>query len=443
MNIQLSEHFTYRKLLRFTLPSIVMMVFSSIYGVVDGIFVSNFAGKQAFAAINLIMPYIMLFGTLGIMVGTGGTALVSMTMGTGDSKRANQIFSQLIYATALGGIVLTIIGIALLRPAAILMGAQGDTIGLCVTYGLYVLPATPALLLQFAFQSFCAAAEKPNLGLGLTVAAGVANIILDALFVGVFRWGLIGAAVATALSQCIGGIVPLIYFARENPSPLRLTRAKIEGPILLRTCTNGSSELMSNLSMSVVGVLYNRQLMAYAGEDGVAAYGVIMYVTFIFIAVFLGYSIGAAPVIGYHYGAGNREELKSLFRKSLVIIGIMALVLTAAAEALAAPLSAVFVGYDRGLYEMTKWAFMVYSLSFLVCGFSIYGSSHFTALNNGLISAVISFLRTLVFQSAAVMLLPIFFGLDGIWFAIVAAELISMILTIFCFVKFRKRYHYA
>lgn len=443
MNIQLSEHFTYRKLLRFTLPSIVMMVFSSIYGVVDGIFVSNFAGKQAFAAINLIMPYIMVFGTLGIMFGTGGTALVSMTMGTGDKKRANEIFSQLIYAIIIGGVVMTVIGIALLRPAAVLMGAEGDTIDLCVTYGQYVLPALTALLLQNAFQSFCVAAEKPNLGLGLTVAAGVANIVLDALFVGVFGWGLIGAAVATAMSQCIGGIVPLIYFARENDTPLRLTKAKIEGNILLRTCTNGSSELMSNLSMSLVGILYNRQLMAYAGEDGVAAYGVIMYVTFIFIAVFLGYSIGVAPVIGYHYGADNREELKGLFRKSLTIIAVMAVALTTAAEVLARPLSAIFVGYDAALLEMTTRAFMIYSLSFLPCGFSIYGSSHFTALNNGLISAVISFLRTLLFQAAAVMLLPVFLGLDGIWAAIVVAELASLILTVFCFVKFRSRYHYA
>ena len=443
MNIQLSEHFTYRKLLRFTMPSIIMMVFTSIYGVVDGIFVSNFAGKTAFAAINLIMPYIMMFGTLGIMVGTGGTALVSMTLGAGDKRRANQIFSQLIYATAIGGVVMTTIAIALLRPAAVLMGAEGEMLELCVRYGLFTLPAMTAFLLQNEFQSFCVAAEKPNLGLGLTVAAGVTNIVLDALFVGVFGWGLEGAAVATAISQCIGGIVPLIYFARPNPSLLRLTKAKIEGRILLRTCTNGSSELMSNLSMSLVSILYNLQLMAFAGEDGVAAYGVIMYVNFIFIAVFLGYSIGSAPVIGYHYGAQNHDEMKSLLRRSLVIVGVMALVLTTLAELMAGPLSAIFVSYDRALFDMTKRAFMIYSLSFLLCGFNIFGSSFFTALNNGLVSAVISFLRTLVCQAAAVMILPVFLDLDGVWLAIVVAEFAALLLTGGCFIAFRKRYHYA
>ena len=443
MNIQLSDHFTYGKLLRFTVPSIIMMVFTSIYGVVDGLFVSNFAGKQAFAAINLIMPYLMMFGTFGIMVGTGGTALVSMTLGTGDQKRANAIFSQLIYTTLIFGVTVTVVGIACLRPAAILLGAEGSTVDLCVRYGLFVLPAMPAYLLQNAFQSFCVAAEKPNLGLGLTVAAGVANILLDWLFVGVWQGGLVGAALATAISQCIGGIVPLVYFARKNPSPLKLTRAKIELWVLGRTFTNGSSEMMSNLALSIVSMLYNLQLMAYAGEDGVAAYGVIMYVSFIFIAVFLGYSIGAAPLIGYHHGADNRPELKNLFRKSLMIIGVMSVAMTLVATVLSGTLAGIFVGYDAQLYAMTKRAFGIYALSFMASGISIYGSSHFTALNNGLISAAISFLRALVFQTAAVLLLPLVWGLDGIWFSILVAEGISALLTVGCFVAFRRRYHYA
>ena len=443
MNIQLSDHFTYGKLLRFTVPSIIMMVFTSIYGVVDGLFVSNFAGKQAFAAINLIMPYLMMFGTFGIMVGTGGTALVSMTLGTGDQKRANAIFSQLIYTTLIFGVTVTVVGIACLRPAAILLGAEGSTVDLCVRYGLFVLPAMPAYLLQNAFQSFCVAAEKPNLGLGLTVAAGVANILLDWLFVGVWQGGLVGAALATAISQCIGGIVPLVYFARKNPSPLKLTRAKIELWVLGRTVTNGSSEMMSNLALSIVSMLYNLQLRAYAGEDGVAAYGVIMYVSFIFIAVFLGYSIGAAPLIGYHHGADNRPELKNLFRKSLMIIGVMSVAMTLVATVLSGILAGIFVGYDAQLYAMTKRAFGIYALSFMASGISIYGSSHFTALNNGLISAAISFLRALVFQTAAVLLLPLVWGLDGIWFSILVAEGISALLTVGCFVAFRRRYHYA
>ena len=443
MNIQLSEHFTYKKLLQFTFPSVAMMVFTSIYGVVDGIFVSNYAGKTAFAAINLIIPYIMVFGTLGIMVGTGGTALVSMTMGTGDRKRANEIFSQLVYVCIALGIALTILGIALLRPVAIALGAEGAMIDDCVLYGRLTMPAMTALILQMAFQSFCVAAEKPNLGLGLTVGAGIANIVLDALFVGFFHWGLAGAAIATATSQCVGGLIPLIYFGRPNNSPLRLVKARPEAKVLLRTCTNGSSELMSNLSMSLVSMLYNLQLMKYAGENGVAAYGVIMYVNFIFIAVFLGYSMGSAPIIGFHHGAQNETELKSLFRKSMVINAVLSVALTLLAELLATPLSAIFVSYDPDLFDMTVRAFMIYSLSFLVCGFNIFGSSLFTALNNGLISAAISFLRTLVFQVAAVLILPVFFQLDGIWISVLVAELIAVILTVFCFIKYRKRYHYA
>lgn len=441
MKIQLSEHFTYKKLLRFSLPSMVMMVFTSIYCVVDGLFVSNYAGTTAFAAVNLIMPYLMLFGTLGIMIGTGGTALVSMTLGTGDRTRANRIFSQLIWFAILGGAVLAILAIMLLRPAAILMGAQGELEDLCVSYGLYILPALPALLLQNVFQSFCVAAEKPNLGLGFTVAAGLTNIVMDALLVP--RMGIRGAAIATALSQCVGGLGPVIYFLRKNNSLLRLSWARIEGSILLRTCTNGSSELMSNLSMNLVGILYNWQLMKFAGEQGVAAYGVIMYVNFIFVSLFLGYCFGVAPVIGYHYGAQNHVELKGLLRKSLVILTGMSLGLTALAEGLAAPLSHIFVGHDPALFDMTREAFIICSLTFLLCGFSIFGSSFFTALNNGLVSAAISFLRTLVCQVAAVLIMPVFFGLDGIWWSVVVAELISAVLTAICIIIFRKRYHYA
>ena len=442
MKIQLSDHFTYGRLLRFTLPSIVMMIFTSIYGVVDGIFVSNFAGKTAFAAINLIMPYLMVFGTLGFMVGTGGTALVSMTLGLGDKKKANEVFSMLIYFSIIGGVILTVLSILFMRPAAVALGATGQMLEDCVLYGNIVQLALTAYILQYAFQSFCVTAEKPNLSLGMTVASGVCNIVLDALFVGVFGWGLVGAAVATAIAQILGGMIPIIYFLRPNDSLLRLGKCRFDGNALLRTCTNGSSELMSNLSMSLVSMLYNLQLMKYAGEDGIAAYGVIMYVNFIFISIYVGFAIGSAPIAGYNHGAQNHEELKGLLRRSTVILAGFAGVMTAAAVLLAEPLSAIFVSYDAGLYEMTVRAFRIYSLSFLVCGFNIFGSSFFTALNNGLISAVISFIRTLVCQTAAVMLLPLAFGLDGIWWSILAAEAAAMVLTVYFLVRNRKRYHY-
>lgn len=441
--IQLSDHFNYRRLLRFTFPSVVMMIFTSIYGVVDGIFVSNFAGKTPFAAINLIMPYLMILGTIGFMIGSGGTALVSMTMGAGDKKKANEIFSLLTYTCLISGGVLAILGLLFLNQAAVLLGAEGVMLDDCVRYGRIILLALPFFIVQNAFQSFCIAAEKPNLGLGITVAAGLTNIVLDALFVGLFRWGIIGAAVATALSQTVGAAISLIYFVRPNTSLLRLGKTRFDGHALLRTCVNGSSELMSNLSMSLVSMLFNFQLMRFAGEDGVAAYGVIMYVNFIFLAIFFGYSIGSAPIIGFHYGADNQDELKNLLRRSLILISIFAVTMTASAILLARPLSAIFVSYDENLMNMTVRAFLIYSLSFLVCGFNIFGSSFFTALNNGLISAVISFFRTLVFQSVTVLILPEFLGLDGIWWSIVAGEAGALVLTVICLIRNAKRYHYV
>ena len=443
MTIQLSNHFTFRRLLRFTLPSIAMMIFTSVYGVVDGIFVSNFAGKTAFAAVNLIMPYVMGFGTLGFMVGTGGTALISMTMGAGDRKKANELFSLLTCTAVIGGIVLTVLSIAFMRPAAKLLGGQGQMLEDAVLYGCIVQSALTAYILQFAFQSFCVAAEKPNLSLIMTVVSGCTNIVLDALFVGVFRWGLVGAAVATAFAQILGAVIPLVYFARENPSPLKLGKCSFDGKALLRTAANGSSELMSNLSMSLVSMLYNLQLMNHAGEDGIAAYGVIMYVNFIFIAVFIGLSIGAAPIIGFNHGAENHAELRNVLQKCLTLLAAFSVVLTLTAELIARPLAGVFVGYDATLHDMTTRGFRIYILSFLLSGFNIFGSSFFTALNNGLISALISFLRTLVFQIGAVLLLPLLFELDGIWWSVVAAELGSLALTAFFMMKYRKQYHYA
>ena len=443
MKIQLSDHFTYGRLLKFTFPSIVMMVFTSIYGVVDGIFVSNFAGKTPFAAINLIMPYLMLTSVLGFMVGTGGTALISMTLGMGDKKKANEIFSLLTWVCIIGGIVLTALSMVFMRPVAILLGATGQMLEDCVTYGMIVQLALTAYILQYAFQSFCVAAEKPNLSLTMMVVAGVCNILLDALFVAVFRWGLVGAAVATTIAQITGAIIPIVYFICPNSSLLRLGKCRFDGKALLRTFTNGASELMSNLSMSLVSMLCNLQLMAWAGEDGIAAYGVIMYVNFAFMSVYIGFVIGAAPLVGYNHGADNRPELKNIFRKSLILLGAFSLVMTLLAEITSAPLSKIFVGYDPKLYEITVRGFRIYSLSFLLCGFNLFGSSLFTALNNGLISAVISFFRTLICQIAAVMLLPLVLKLDGIWLSIVVAELAALVLTVICFAKYRKRYHYA
>ena len=442
MNIQLSDHFTYKKLLRFTLPSIAMMIFTSIYGVVDGFFVSNFVGKTPFAAVNFIMPFLMILGTFGFMFGAGGSALVSKTMGEGDMRRANRLFSMITYISIGVGIVVAALGIVFIPYIASWLGAEGGMLTDCVIYGRIILLALPAFTIQMEFQSFFVTAEKPQLGLISTVVAGVTNMVLDLLFVAVFKWGLIGAAAATAISQLVGGLFPLVYFGRKNTSLLRLTKAGFDGKALLKTCTNGSSELMSNISMSLVGMLYNTQLMKYAGENGVAAYGVLMYVCLIFIGAFIGYSIGTAPVIGYHYGAENHSELKSLIKKSLTIISLFSLAMLILGETLAKPLSLLFVGYDADLLDLTHRGFLIFSFSFLFAGIAIFGSSFFTALNNGAISALISFLRTLVFQVATILILPLIWKTDGIWISVVVAELMAASVTAILFIIMKKKYHY-
>ena len=442
MKVNLSDHFTYRKLLNFVLPSIVMMVFTSIYGVVDGLFVSNYAGKTAFAAINLVMPFIMVLGGMGFMIGTGGTALVAKVLGEGEKKEANRYFSMMVLVTLLLGVTLSVVGVIFMRPVSRLLGATEAMMDDCVLYGRIVIAFTFTFMLQNVFQSLLIVAEKPRLGLAVTVAAGVTNMVLDALFVGGFGWGIAGAAVATGLSQCVGGILPLIYFLRPNNSLLRLCKTRLELRPILKACGNGSSELMSNISSSFVSMLYNFQLLRFAGEDGVSAYGVLMYVQFIFVAIYVGYAVGSAPIVGFHYGAKNHNELKNLLRKSTLLMASSGVVLTILAMVLAGPLAKIFVGYDQGLYDLTRHAFRVFAYSFLLAGFNIFASSFFTALNNGAVSAAISFLRTLLFQTASVLLLPLVLGVDGVWWAIFAAEVFASLISVaFLFAK-RERYHY-
>ena len=440
--IQLSDHFGYRRLIRFTMPSILMMIFTSIYGVVDGFFVSNFVGKTPFAAVNFIMPFLMVVGALGFMFGTGGSALIARTMGEGKQEKAREIFSLLVYATVISGVVIAALSIIFLRPIAVFLGADGSMLADCVLYGRIILLALPFLMLQYAFSSFMITAEKPKLGLSVTVIAGITNMVGDFVFMAVLDWGIIGAALATAIGQVIGGMIPLIYFSRKNPSCLRIGRPKWDSKAILRTCTNGSSELMSNISMSLIGMLYNAQLMKYAGENGVAAYGTIMYVNFIFLAVFIGYSTGVAPIISFHYGAANTGEVKGLLRRSTVIVLIVSLMMFIISEVLATPLAAIFVSYDGVLLEMTVHAFTIYAVSFLFAGIAIFGSAFFTALNDGLTSALISFLRTLLFQSAAVMIMPLVWDLDGIWYSVVAAEIMAVLATVAFLLFKRKKYGY-
>ena len=442
--IQLSDHFTFGRLLRFTVPTMGMMVFTSIYSVVDGFFVSNFAGKTPFAAVNLIYPFLMIFSTVGFMFGTGGSAIVAKTFGEGDSKKANEYFSLFVYVTAVLGIILAVLGIVFIRPIAILLGAEGEMLENAIVYGRIILLALPFNVLQFLFQSFFVTAEKPKMGLTVTMTSGFTNMVLDAVLVILLpqQYKLAGAAVATALSQTVGGLFPLVYFSHKNDSILKLGSTKFNGKVIVKASTNGSSEFMSNISMSLVGMLYNVQLLKYAGEDGVAAYGVMMYVSMIFSALFIGYSIGTAPIVGYHDGAMNYTELKGLLRKSLIIIGSFGILMVASAEILALPLAKIFVSYDETLLELTVSGFRIYALSFFFMGYAIYSSGFFTALNDGLTSALISFLRTLVFQVAAVLILPSLLGIDGIWYSIMVAEFMAVVFSIIFLIAKRKKYHY-
>ncbi|MBS5843774.1 MAG: MATE family efflux transporter [Clostridiales bacterium] len=444
MRIQLSDHFTYGKLIRFTIPSIAMMIFTSIYGVVDGFFISNFAGKTPFSAVNLIMPFLMIVATVGFMFGTGGTAIVAKTFGEGNKEKANKYFSLFVYVAFALGVIFAILGIVFIRPISALLGAEGELLKNCVVYARIILAALPFYVLQLLFQSFFAAAEKPQLGLAVTVSAGVTNIVLDAVLVILLpqEYKLAGAAIATAMGQFVGGVIPLFYFIRKNNSILRLGKTTFDGKAILKACTNGSSEFMSNVSMSIVGMLYNIQLLKYAEENGVAAYGVMMYVSMIFSAAFIGYSIGVAPVISYHNGAQNHKESKGLLRQSLTMIGFFGIGMVVVAELAALPLAKIFVGYDAELMTLTVSGFKIFALSFVFMGFAIFSSGFFTALNDGLTSALISFLRTLVFQIAAVLLLPLIWEINGVWISIVVAEVMAVAISAVFLVVKRKKYHY-
>lgn len=441
--IQLLEHFTYKKLIRFTIPTVAMMIFTSVYGVVDGLFVSNIVGSEAFAGVNLIMPALMMLGSVGFMVGTGGSALVSKTIGEGNKKLANRYFSMLIYFLLIVGIVLSILGNVFIRQISELLGAKGEMVDICSTYGRTLLCSLPFFMLQNCFQSFLVVAEKPAMGLCVSVIAGLSNMVLDFLFIYVFRLGVFGAALATAISEFVGAAIPLIFFIRKNNSPLKLIKTKLELKPILRTCSNGSSEMVTNISMSLVNMLYNLQLVKFAGYDGVVAYGIIMYVGFIFSSTNLGYCVGVAPIVGYHYGAANTAELKNPFKKSLFLLSSAAVVLTACAELLSSVLAGIFVGYNQDLHNMTTNAIQLFALSYIISGINIFASAFFTALNNGLVSAVISFMRTLVFQIAFIFILPELLGLNGIWLAVVGAEICSLIISVSFFVANRKKYKYV
>ena len=442
MKIQLSDHFTYHKLLRFTAPSIIMTIFTSIYCIVDGLVVSNFVGSTAFAAIGVIAPFSMILGAFGFMVGTGGSALVAKTLGEQNKAKANAIFSLIIYSTIIIGVFLGVCGAFLLRPLLVFLGTETNLTQNCLTYGYIIIPAIFFLILQVLSQSFLITAERPKLGLFITIFSGVINALLDIVFIVIFHWGLVGAAWATVISQAVGDIIPLIYFALPNKSPLRLGKTMLNLKVLMKTYTNGLSEFLSNISGAIVGTLYNYQLLRIMGEGGVVALGIIGYVNFVFLAAFLGYNQGCAPIISYHFGAKNHTELQNLLKKSLKLIAVAGVLLFLFAEIYARSLANIFVSYDQNLLNIATHGLRIYSISFLLVGFNLYASAFFTALNNGIVSAIISTLRTFIFEGSCIMILPIFFGINGIWSAIIAVEILTLFVACYYLIALRKRYNY-
>lgn len=441
--IQLSDHFTLGRLFRFCLPSVVMMVFTSIYGVVDGYFVSNFVGKTPFAAVNLIMPFLMILGGVGFMIGTGGSALVAKYLGEQNDSQARRVFSMMMIVTLILGITTSALGIIFAENVAQLLGADSELLPYCVTYARTCLIFNTMFMLQNVFQSFLVTAERPKMGLAVVIAAGCTNMLLDFLFIAVFELDVVGAAIATGLSQTVGGLLPLIFFLRRNNgSKLHMVRTRLEFRPILQACANGASELMTSISSSIVSMLYNFQLLRLAGQDGVSAYGVLMYVQFIFAAVYIGYAIGTAPITGYNYGAQNHAELKNIRRKSIKVTLTAGVIMVIIAELLAPVLAGIFVGYDKELFDMTVHAFRLFSFTFLLSGFNIWCSSFFTALNNGAVSAAVSFLRTLVFQLAAVLILPIFLKLDGVWISVAFAEVCAFVISLLFLIAKKKKYDY-
>lgn len=441
--IQLSDHFTLGRLFRFCLPSVVMMVFTSIYGVVDGYFVSNFVGKTPFAAVNLIMPFLMILGGVGFMIGTGGSALVAKYLGEQNNDQARRVFSMMLIVTLILGVSTSALGIIFAENVAQLLGADSELLPYCVTYARTCLIFNMMFMLQNVFQSFLVTAERPKMGLAVVIAAGCTNMLLDFLFIAVFELDVVGAALATGLSQTVGGLLPLIFFLRRNNgSKLHMVRTRLEFRPILQACANGASELMTSISSSIVSMLYNFQLLRLAGQDGVSAYGVLMYVQFIFAAVYIGYAIGTAPITGYNYGAQNHAELKNIRRKSIKVTLTAGVIMVIIAELLAPVLAGIFVGYDKDLFGMTVHAFRLFSFTFLLSGFNIWCSSFFTALNNGAVSAAVSFLRTLVFQLAAVLILPIFLKLDGVWISVAFAEVCAFVISLLFLIAKKKKYDY-
>lgn len=443
MQIKLSDHFTFGKLLRFTLPSIIMMMFTSVYSVVDGYFVSNFAGQTPLAAVNLAFPLIMMLASVGFMLGAGGGALVAKTLGEKEDAHARSLFSLFVYTAAATGILMSLAGYILMPSILRAMGGTGNLLAESIRYGTIMLVGMVPFVLQQAFQTFFVVAGRPQIGLLVIVGAGVTNMLLDVLFVGMYKWGVAGAAWATVFSQCVGGLLPLIYFFRRNTSNLRLGRTKWEPKALLRGCTNGISELLSQISMSFVSMLFNAQLLRIAGESGVAAYSVLMYVNFFFVSTFIGYSVGSGPIVGYAYGAGDKAELRSLLRKGLTIIAVMAAGMVTASELAGGAIAEFFVGYDRDLLAVTTRGFDIFSLSFLFAGIPIFTSGFFTGLNNGLVSAIVSVSRTLGFEVACVLILPELLGIDGIWLSVVVAEFLAALVSWFLLRRYRGRYGYG
>ncbi len=442
MNTTISQKFTLTSLLKFALPTTIMMVVLSIYTLVDGVFVSNFVGELAFSAINIIFPFISLIFALGIMAATGGNALVANNLGQGDDEKARENFTLIvIFATGLG-LLLMMVGIVFNKEIARLLGATPLIEEYARDYLSTLAPFIPLAIWMGFSQILFVTIGKPTLGLIATLVGGITNIIFDYLFIVVMNMGIKGAALGTGLGYSLPGLFFIYYFLFHRKNSLYFVKPRWRARVLLKTFTNGSSEFVANLATSITTFMFNLIILDLAGEQGVAAIGIILYAQFLLMSAFLGYAQGVAPIFSYAYGARDHLQLKKVFSISIRVIILFSLAIASFSYFASSSIVGIFVERQSQVFSLAKNGFSVFSLSFLFMGVNIFSSSLFTAFSNGKISASISFLRTLVFILGYLLFLPRFLGLPGVWLAIPLAEFTTMFFSISYLTIQRKKYHY-
>lgn len=438
----IAQEFNLISLLRFVAPTVVMLVFMSLYQMVDAVFVSKFVGENALSALNIVYPFPSIVIAVSIMLATGGSAIIARNMGEGKEKEAKENFSFIVLVGAVIGVAIATAGILFIEPLIYMLGATPSLYDYCYEYLFILVLSVPLSVFQMLFQSFFVTAGKPHLGLTLTVLGGVSNIVLDYVFIVLCGFGVSGAALATSIGYSIPGLFGLIYFAVSRKGTLYFVKPVFRWGVLFKCCINGSSEMVNNLAVAVTTFLFNVLMLKYEGEAGVAAITIVLYAQFLMTSAFMGFSSGIAPVVSFNYGSGNVRQLKKIFKISVWVIAVVSAAVFVIAETCSDVVIMVFTPAGSEVFGLTKYGFAIFSFSFLCTGMNIFASALFTAFSNGKISAILSFLRTFVFLTACLLFLPLFWGVDGIWLAVPVAEVMALFVSVYYLVRFKKVYQY-